>query len=387
MAIDPHWDNVLLCLVATHSGLIDVSKFKNPVYLRSGVANNFVNHNTLVPKLVDAPANMISIGRKAVLLPVLDGSIAAGRSIHTRLPEALGTGNLTIECWVRPTVSGGTTASNQFGRIITIGTHLGNGNLNIIRNSVDNPFQARCELANSGSFHAITGTSGAPNDTPAHLALVRESGNWKWFINGVLISTTSLQGGLSLGLLDFNMGCIYVYTSPWNAFNGHVSGVRVTKNVARYSASFTSPLRQFSKSDASFAGHIDESLAATEFVATLIDAATNLIHDQVTVNTEISPDFTLNYFGEDRYYVTVVPTNAKKWAPSTIYALNAQVIPDNPIATPYYYKRLSAGTSGTTEPTWPTTPGGRCNDGAVTDAWELVERLSQPITHGPLTPT
>jgi len=45
-----------------------------------------------------------------------------------------------------------------------------------------------------------------------------------------------------------------------------------------------------------------------------------------------------------------------------------------------------AGSSAATEPTWPTTPGGKCNDG-TTDDWECIERLVQPITHGPLIPT
>jgi hypothetical protein len=86
-------------------------------------------------------------------------------------------------------------------------------------------------------------------------------------------------------------------------------------------------------------------------------------------------------------FVTIAPDYGDGWEPSTAYAVGDKVVASDTINNPYYYKRLTAGTSGTIEPTWPTTAGGRCDDGATTDAWELVERFPQPITHGPLMPS
>jgi hypothetical protein len=41
--------------------------------------------------------------------------------------------------------------------------------------------------------------------------------------------------------------------------------------------------------------------------------------------------------------------------------------------------------TGSSEPTWPTTPGATVIDGAVT--WTCVDRMLQPVLHGPLIPS
>jgi len=63
-----------------------------------------------------------------------------------------------------------------------------------------------------------------------------------------------------------------------------------------------------------------------------------------------------------------------KWRSGTAYRLNYIVVPSdstdninsNILSNGFYYKCTSAGTSGTTLPTWPTTPGATVNDGSVT---------------------
>lgn len=56
------------------------------------------------------------------------------------------------------------------------------------------------------------------------------------------------------------------------------------------------------------------------------------------------------------------------WAASTAYILNQQVPPTTPNG--HIYKCTVAGTSGATEPTWPTTSAGTVVDGTVT--WEEI---------------
>jgi hypothetical protein len=129
---------------------------------------------------------------------------------------------------------------------------------------------------------------------------------------------------------------------------------------------------------------ITESLAATKFIA-----RAHRIDNGALIGNASGPGSTLVLPTDTAVpvNVTVMADQGGKWTASKAYALNDKVFPSNPAAKPYYYKRLVAGTSGATEPTWPTTPGGKCNDGAVADAWELVERLTQPITQGPLIPS
>jgi len=84
------------------------------------------------------------------------------------------------------------------------------------------------------------------------------------------------------------------------------------------------------------------------------------------------------------HMITVTPDQGAPWTRSTTKIVGSLCYPTDPNATPYYYKSLSIGTTGATEPVWVTTPGLTVVDGGVT--WECVERLVQPITQSPLIP-
>lgn len=68
--------------------------------------------------------------------------------------------------------------------------------------------------------------------------------------------------------------------------------------------------------------------------------------------------------------------NAGTWASTTAVALNAYKVPTT--ANTYYYKATVAGTTGSTEPTWPTTVGGTVTDGSVT--WTCVAKINATVT-------
>lgn len=55
---------------------------------------------------------------------------------------------------------------------------------------------------------------------------------------------------------------------------------------------------------------------------------------------------------------------AAVWAASTAIATGAYRVPT--VANTYYYKATTGGTSGSSQPTWPTTVGGTVTDGGVT---------------------
>ncbi len=78
-------------------------------------------------------------------------------------------------------------------------------------------------------------------------------------------------------------------------------------------------------------------------------------------------------------------TQAASWQASTAYVIDDIRQPTTP--NDHYYKCTVAGTSGATEPTWPTTPGGTVVDGTVT--WQedgaptnWITRTSSPGTTG-----
>lgn len=129
---------------------------------------------------------------------------------------------------------------------------------------------------------------------------------------------------------------------------------------------------------------VEESLVASEFYAIACYAGNK---QRAAEGVITSPSGSLPFQSAAPVYVTLIAQQGDVWAPAKNYALGDKCFPTDPTATPYYYKRIAAGNSGTTEPTWPTMPGAQVDDGAVTNAWELVERLIQPIIHGPLTPS
>jgi hypothetical protein len=68
--------------------------------------------------------------------------------------------------------------------------------------------------------------------------------------------------------------------------------------------------------------------------------------------------------GDVKSAIVPVKDSTTKWAASTAYSLGALVIPTAG-ATWWVYECTTAGTSGTTEPAWPTTEGATVTDGTV----------------------
>jgi len=85
------------------------------------------------------------------------------------------------------------------------------------------------------------------------------------------------------------------------------------------------------------------------------------INPRMFKNRIINGDFSIWQRGEDFLFGT-----PDSWAASTSYSVGDIVIPTT--ANGFYYECTVAGTSGSSEPTWPTSVGGTVTDGDVT--WE-----------------
>jgi hypothetical protein len=76
------------------------------------------------------------------------------------------------------------------------------------------------------------------------------------------------------------------------------------------------------------------------------------------------------------YSPTSDPFVHNSWAASTAYSEDDYVIPTTPNG--YYYRCITAGTSGSSEPIWPTTLGETVSDGTVTWRCESDEPVNFP---------
>ena len=160
-----------------------------------------------------------------------------GDWLETRTTADLsyGTGNFTIEMWVRPdtineidglfATSGGAGSNPKFVVFFESGVpkvHINN-------------------LGSGSKFYAAS--SAVTVSVWTHIAFVRSGSTWYWFINGVQSATGSDSTNITFTTQPTFVG--YggeVYFTP---FDGFIQDLRVTKGVARYTAGFTPPALPF----------------------------------------------------------------------------------------------------------------------------------------------
>jgi hypothetical protein len=145
---------------------------------------------------------------------------------------AMGTGDCTVEAWIYPiftgagvygafcTGPGGTTANLRFG-VYTNQLYL--------------------DISGASVF-ASTGATISAN-TWTHIAVSRNSGTWRGFINGVQMGSTTTQGTASITGTERFVGVLGT-TGGGNAWNGYIDDLRVTQGIGRYLTNFTPPTSQ-----------------------------------------------------------------------------------------------------------------------------------------------
>jgi hypothetical protein len=144
----------------------------------------------------------------------------------------LGSGDFTIEFWVYKT-----SAAAQFTRI------LQTPNL-FIQDSMA-PFNGiRFFEPGNLSGTALFQVSNPTLNTWDHYAFTRQGNTFRGFKNGVLQATATSSGTSS------NAGTSYIgiRAELTEAFTGYFDEFRITKGVARYTASFTPPDAPFPNS-------------------------------------------------------------------------------------------------------------------------------------------
>jgi len=198
--------------------------------------------------IVDSSANfdLRTVGNAAITTSTYKygtGSISFDGSayLYSRaLPNpnvAFGTGDFTVEAWINTN-----TLTGEKGFIQTSATAGG------LQTSYTNGVIA-VVVAGAGSYTisvniggtTITGSVAITTGTWYHIAFTRSSGSVRLFINGVLAGgPTTITANL-----DGQYICIGGYYSTSYLWNGYIDDLRITKGVARYTATFTPPEKAF----------------------------------------------------------------------------------------------------------------------------------------------
>lgn len=162
-----------------------------------------------------------------------------------------GTGDFTVEAWVKRSAGGVWQAivgqwNNTTDKSWSM--HIGPSN--------DLAF-----FTKDATFDHYTGTGGSaqlPAGEWVHCAASRQGDTLRLFLNGELKATNTSFAGYAVGVSGtvLRIGRAVAVTDP---FTGYIDDVRITKGVARYTENFTPPAQAFPDGQAVVSGVIYDS--------------------------------------------------------------------------------------------------------------------------------
>jgi hypothetical protein len=156
-------------------------------------------------------------------------------------PFGLGTGNFTIEAWIKPdsTANNGTIYGN-YGRALNGANRAGSHVIRLLSGRIQ-----LYVFITSTAFLDLQSTSTIPTNAWTHIAITRSGTTFMMFVNGVLERTLTSGVNLTSDPVKPPTAGAYWQTAsaiePTSYFNGYIDDFRITKGVARYTASFGPP--------------------------------------------------------------------------------------------------------------------------------------------------
>lgn len=101
-------------------------------------------------------------------------------------------------------------------------------------------------FVNNGSFNGISSTASVPVGAWTHVAGTKQGNTLRVFIDGSLEGSLTMEANGVNGAASVRVGTDLLDTT--RDFNGNMDELRLTRNVARYTASFTPPTAAFPNS-------------------------------------------------------------------------------------------------------------------------------------------
>lgn len=131
-----------------------------------------------------------------------------------------------------------------------------------------------------------------------------------------------------------------------------------------------------------YTGRLIESSPETNFIVRANRVSDgHLVGQALTENDALTYDIWVST--DQAIEITVRANQGEARGTSTTYVLDDKMFPADTITTPFYYRCVTGGTVGLSEPVWPTEIDDVVIDGSVT--WKCLGGLVRPAIHGPLT--
>ena len=149
------------------------------------------------------------------------------------------TGDFTVEFWMYCNV-----AWTSMGSSGVVGQKASDSTSGwqIYRNTMNDPTTLNIRVTGDNDFSSSATPSTAIWE---QWAVSRQNGTLRWFKNGVLTATYSVNLDVNDSTGPLNIGL----AQTWGGyFNGYIDELRITKGVARYIANFTPPIAAFPNS-------------------------------------------------------------------------------------------------------------------------------------------
>lgn len=185
---------------------------------------------------------------------------------------AFGTGDFTIECWIFSHDVSNTAQRGLLQTSVTSGglqtTYTSGVTIAQGQNAVGNPLTGGLVVNVAGTFIG-SNTAVLSANTWYHVAVSRQSGTVRVFVNGILHASGTAAGDCS----GTNL-VIGGYYSTTYLYKGLLSNVRIVKGSALYTAEFTPPTTSLSA--------VAGTSILTCHAAMLIDASSNAVDIAVT---------------------------------------------------------------------------------------------------------
>jgi hypothetical protein len=163
-----------------------------------------------------------------------DGSGDYIYTTNTSSNYSYGTGNFTIEFWVRPTAGPAGTYNPTFF------TNHGDGDWAATGGGIRIHHQN--VIFGSGSPTVITYSSAIQNNVWTHLAITREGSTLRAFHNGQIVGSTTYGSSLGDSTDRPALATSDSITSGGREFlTGYISNLRIVKGTALYTSNFTPP--------------------------------------------------------------------------------------------------------------------------------------------------
>ena len=202
----------------------------------------------------------------------------AGEKIYTGQSSGLafGTGDFTVETWVYRQAD-----IKAYSRVWNFGPYWNNNDsvaLNFDDGAFPNKIAFACYRLSTGRL--LVSTTSVVSGQWYHVAVTRESGTFKLWIDGVLEDTDTTAGATEAS--STNLICV---ASAYNSdaaedFNGFISNIRVVKGTAVYTADFTPPTEPLT------------AISGTQFLACqsnrFIDNSTNAFAFTIAGSPEVT---------------------------------------------------------------------------------------------------